>query len=205
MRKLILFLLLIIPCISGCGAFSSWTSLLFGSDDAVPNPDEYRVGEHRWSGDTIIFAVYKKNEPKANLEDRKIEVQCRSCNLENGPKVTLLGRSNEARMYVPEARELIGVRVHVHGSGIDTTFIQKQRAPEDAQKYFALSRHLVGRIMTTQLALLYRDTTQDSVLTSALLGDELNIYGERSAFYIAHHPSFADPVYLLKSDAVRLY
>ena len=33
---------------------------------------------------------------------------------------------------------------------------------------------------------------------------EFNIFGERSAFFVVHHPNFSVPLYLLKADAVRL-
>lgn len=132
-------------------------------------------------------------------------VNCASCNLVNPPERAVFDESGLGRVFIPEAGELISARLHVTGSGIDTTFIQTQRPPLEAMHHFALRDALVGRVLVDQLALLYRDTTQDSVVASAQTGDELNIYSERSAFFVVHHPRFAEPLYLLKADAVRLY
>ena len=184
---------------TGCGLFSG----LFGS--SVPkNPDDYHIGTHEWVGDSISVRVYRTSSPSEHPSLPKIEAECRSCNLSQPPVVLAFNGAGVASIYFPEARSLASVRIHLHGSGIDTTFIQKQRPPEEAIAYYHLSQPLIGRVFVEQLAELYRDTTQDSVLATAEVGDELNIFGEHSAFYIVHHPNFSQPLYLLKADAVRL-
>jgi hypothetical protein len=186
------FLLLIAGVVmSGCGAGG--------------NPDVYRIGEHGWNGDTIYFKVFRTKEPEAHSWPSNIEVTCLSCNLITGEKRVAINDSGFAHVFIPESRELISMRLRIEGHGIDTTFIQTQRPPEQATNFFALQRPLIGRVLVEHLALLYSDSTQDSVVTSAQRGDELNIFGEQRAFFIVHHPRFSFPLYLLKTDAVRLF
>ncbi|MDP4200127.1 MAG: hypothetical protein Q8922_12190 [Bacteroidota bacterium] len=177
-----------------------------GCSSSVPrNPDTYHVGQHGWEGDTIYFRVFRTSEPTAIPSLPKIMLECQSCNLVKKPERVIFDESGIAHVFIPETRELISARLHVKGHGIDTTFIQKQRSPTEATEHFALRDPLVGRVLVNQLALLYRDTTQDSVLTDAQVGDELNIYSERGNFFVVHHPRFAEPLYLLKEAAIRLY
>ncbi|HZK75930.1 MAG TPA: hypothetical protein VFD13_03395 [Candidatus Kapabacteria bacterium] len=192
----------------GCGLLlhpGIAADLLFGTGAPVVNPNEYHIGAHEWVGDSISVRVYRTSEPSANASLPKIMAECQSCNLSLSPEQLQFNSEGMARIYFPEAHQLISARLELKGDGIDTTFIQSQRPPEEAMRYFHLSLPLVGRVLVSQLAPLYLDSTQDSVVTSADLGDELNIFGERSAFYLVHHPNFRAPLYLLKSNAVRLY
>ncbi len=193
---------------SGCGILlhpGIAADLLFGTGAPISNPNVYHIGAHRWVGDSISVRVYRTSEPLQNTTLPKIVARCQSCNLTHPPEQLHFSRTDRAIIYFPEARELVSARVNLKGSGIDTTFIQFQRPPAEAMTYFHLTRPLVGRVMVNQFAPLYLDTTQDSVVTSANQGDELNIYGEHSAFYVVQHPNFRKPLYLLKSNAVRLY
>ncbi len=185
--------------LSGCSIFN-----LFGSG-VEKNPDEYRVGSHEWVGDSIQLRIYRTSEPDANPSLPGITAECKSCNFLEPAKQLSFNAEGEALLYFPEARQLISPRIHLHGSGIDTTFIQTQRQPLQAMAYYHLRRPLVGRVLVGEFAPLYLDSTQDSVAASANVGDELNLYGERSAFFIVQHPNFSMPLYLYKGDAVRLY
>ncbi|HET6401539.1 MAG TPA: hypothetical protein VFH95_09090 [Candidatus Kapabacteria bacterium] len=192
----------------GCGILfhpGIAADLLFGTGAPPNNPNTYHIGAHEWVGDSISVRVYRTSEPSATTSLPKITAECLSCNLTHPPEQLAFNSEDRAIIYFPEARQLISSRLELKGSGIDTTFIQFQRPPAEATAYFHLSRPLVGRVFVNQLAPLYLDTTQDSVVTSASKADELNIYGEHSAFYLVHHPNFPMPLYLLKSNAVRMY
>jgi len=178
--------------------------LLFGGCGSSGNPDVYHVGTHEWVGDSILVRVYRTSNPAENPSLPDINVDCRSCNLTNSPQNLAFNSSGAARIYIPETREQISARLHLHGSGIDTTFIQKQRPPGEATRYFHLREPLVGRVFVDQFSLLYFDTTKDSVVANANVGDELNVYAGGSSFYRVHHPNFTQPLYLLKADAIRL-
>ena len=194
--------------LAGCGILlhpGIAADLLFGTGAPPKNPNEYHIGAHEWVGDSISVRVFRTAEPSANTSLPKITAECLSCNLAHPPEQLAFNSEDQAIIYFPEARQLISARMELKGSGIDTTFIQFQRPPAEAQAYFHLSRPLMGRVLVNQLAPLYLDTTQDSVVTFASKADELNIYGERSAFYLVHHPNFRKPLYLLKSNAIRLY
>ena len=193
-----IFLVIALFLLPGCGLFG-----LFGSG-VEKNPDVYHVGTHEWVGDSIAVRIYRTSEPEADPSLPKITAECRSCDIIEPPKQLTFQPNGVSHIYFPEARQLISARIHLHGSGIDTTFIQTQRPPGEATAYFHLSRPLVGRLLVGEFAPLYLDTTQDSTMASANKGDELNIYGEDSAFFIVQHPNFQEPLYLYKGNAVRI-
>jgi hypothetical protein len=184
-----IFLLVVFAALTGC---SGGTNV-------------YHVGQHGWLGDSIYFRVYQTSDSAAYPGLPKITAECRSCNLVERPSRLNFNEWGIARVYIPEAVHQISARLHVRGHGIDTTIIQKQRSPEEATQFYKLSAPLIGRVLINQFALLYNDTMQDSVMIHADRGDEMNIFGEQSNFYLVHHPMFSDPLYLLKEDAVRLY
>lgn len=178
--------------------------LLFGGCGSSGNPNVYHVGTHEWMGDSISIRVYRTSAPTEHSSLPSIKLDCRSCNLTN-PSLNLdFNDSGVASIYIPETRQQISARLHLHGSGIDTTFIQTQRSPSGATKYFQLVKPLIGRVLVAHFSLLYLDTTQDSIVANANVGDELNIFGTNRSFYFIHHPNFDQPLYLLKEDAIRL-
>ena len=179
-------------------------SILLVGCGSSGNPDVYHVGVHQWVGDTIEIRVYRTSAPADRPSVPNMKVDCRSCDLTNSPTDLAFNDSGVARIYISEAHQRVSARLHLHGSGMDTTFIQKQRSPQEATKYFHLTKPLVGRVLISQFALLYFDTTRDSVTGSVNVGDELNIFGSGTAFYAVHHPNFSNPLFLLKRDAIRL-
>ncbi len=190
-------------CTAGCASWFTYS--------VPPNPDKYHLAEHGWladarsSDDSIYFRLYRTSEPTAaNPSLPTVTVDCRSCNLIEEPLPVQFDPTGTARVFIPEARQLLSVRLHIHGSGIDTTFVQKQPAPEQATSIYKLATPLKGRVLVTQLAILAPDTTLDRAICTAQIGDELNIFGERSGFYLVHHPLFHEPLYLLKENAVRI-
>jgi hypothetical protein len=198
-------LLLTSYLLSGCSLINNFSN---GGFDTSKNPDVYHIGTHWWSGDTIVVHAYKTADTTAPMSARSLTVECMSCNIIEKAFDVAFDNAGNGRIYIPEARSLLSVRLHLVGKGIDTTIIHKQRPPQEATTYFGLTNPLTGRVLINQFAVLYRDTTQDSVMSNANLGDELNIYGEakpHSHFLVVHHPNFREPLYLLKEDAVRLY
>lgn len=189
----LLFLVILVP---GCASWFTYS--------VPPNPDTYHVGNYGWDHDSIFFRLYRTSEPAAKPSLPDITLDCRSCNLIEDPIHPQFDQTGTARVFIPEARQLLSVRLHVHGSGIDTTFVQKQPSPEFATAYYKLATPLTGRILVTQLALLCRDTLLDKPVATAQIGDELNIFGEHSRFYLVHHPLFSEPLFLLKENAVRI-
>ncbi len=178
--------------------------LLLGGCGSSGNPDVYHVGMHEWVDDSISVRVYRTSAPTEHPSLPSITLDCRSCNLANPSLNLAFNDSGIANIYIPETRQQLSARLHLHGSGIDTTFIQTERPPIEATKYFHLANPLIGRVLVAHFALLYLDTTQDSIVANANIGDELNIFGNNRSFYFIHHPNFNQPLYLLKEDAIRL-
>src|SRR5579871_2804935 len=158
-------------------------ALLLSACGSGGNPDVYHIGKHGWTGDTIYVKLFRTKDPSSQSWPSKIKVKCLSCNLIERPQKIELNDSGYAHIFIPEASQLVSTRLHVEASGIDTTFIQTQRPPEQATQYYRLASPLIGRVLVEQLALLYSDSTQDSVVTSSQLGDELNIFRQDRVFY----------------------
>jgi len=179
-----------------------------GGFDVQKNPDVYHIGEHGWRGDTIVIHAYRTSNPSEAMSDRTLQAECRTCNLVIKPFEVAFDNAGNGRIQIPEARSLVSTRLRLRGKGIDTTIIHKQRSPQEATAFYNLASPLSGRVLINQFAVLYSDTTQDSVIATANVGDELNIYpgaSDRSQFYRIHHPNFREPLYLLKENAIQLY
>lgn len=177
--------------------------MVFGPGENPKNPDVYHIGAHEWSADTILVHIYKTSDSSEHVSLPRMTAECRSCNMPVNPEELSIDSADVAHIFLPQAAQSISARIRMQGKGIDTTFIQTERSPEAAMAFYHLPKPLVGRVMIEHFALLYLDTTQDSVVATANVGDELNIYGSRSAFYEVEHPNFAEPLYLLKFDAFR--
>jgi hypothetical protein len=177
-------------------------SILLGSC-ATPK-DLYRVSYIRWAGDSVELQVVDKQispRPVAGLE---IEFECLNCNLYLEPWDRKLDAQGRTTFLLPEARQLVTTRIAVRADGIDTPAVLLQREPQEATQYYKLSQPLTGRVMLTSLALLYIDSTFDSVAIALDLQDEVNIYSEHSDHFVVHHPYFTQPLYLRKLGVVRV-
>jgi hypothetical protein len=148
--------------------------------------------------------VVNKQDPPRPVSGLETEFECLNCNLHLEPWERELDQNGEARFFLPEARQLITTRIAVRAHGIDTPAVLHQRDPEEATRYYKLTQPLTGRVMLTSFALLYLDSTFDSVAIGIDLQDEVNIYSENSDYYIVHHPFFPQPLYLRKLGVTRV-
>jgi hypothetical protein len=166
--------------------------------------DLYRVSYIRWAGDSVDLQVVNKQttpQPVAGLET---EFECLNCNLYIEPWERTLDDQGRTTFLIPESRQLVTTRIAVRAHGIDTPAVLHQRDPEQATQYYKLGKALTGRVLLTSLALLYFDSTFDSVAISVDLQDEMNIYSEQPDYFVVHHPYFPQPLYLRKLSAVRV-
>lgn len=182
--------LLVAVCFAGCS----------GSKDV------YHVRSQAWVGDSIEVAVYETASPTATqVSPPKITIYCRSCNLIDAPRELTFDAQGTAHVYMPETLYELEPRLHLLGKGIDTTIILHTAPPAVDQQRFKLGLPLVGRIMLLEESPLYASSDQDSTVTSARTGDQMNIFGEDQHFYLVHHPMFSAPLFLLKTNAARLF
>jgi hypothetical protein len=166
----------------------------------------YEVVSQRWVQDSVevrIVETADSNAAKVSLP--KITIYCSSCNLVDPPRVLGFDGTGTTRVYMPETLYELEPRLHLLGSGIDTTVILHARPPELDAQFFKLSTALSGRVLATQESPLYSAGSQDSVVATARTGDQLNIFGEDGHFFFVHHPLFNAPLYLLKTNAVKLF
>lgn len=205
-RYTIAFFITLLLFANGCGLL--WHpgvvfTALFG-ESTPHNPDTYHIGEHRWQGDSIWVHVYRTSQPSQNGSIPSLQVECANCNLVNSSYPLVIDPDGNTQIFIPGARQLLSVRLHVFGSGIDTTFLQTEQPMQEAMSGYHFSEPLRGRVLIERFAVLYSDSLQDSVVTIANQGDEINFYGETKAFYVVQHPDFENPLYLLKSNAFRI-
>jgi hypothetical protein len=166
--------------------------------------DLYRVSWIRWEGDSIALQVVDKQatpQPVAGLET---EFDCLTCNLVLEPWTIPLDQNGIARFWIPEAKQMLTTRVSVRAHGIDTPAVLNQRPPEEATRYYKLAKPLTGRVLLLSMALLYVDSTYDSVAVAGRQQDEINIYSEQEEHYLVHHPLFEHPLYLRKLGTTRV-
>ena len=103
-----------------------------------------------------------------------------------------------------ELKTYLAEHFHIRGSGLDTTVTLAQPQPAEAMALYNLHEKLIGRIMITRYANLYRDTTMNERAGSLEPLDEVNLFAEGEVFYHVHDPRYAEPVVVLKSHAVRI-
>jgi hypothetical protein len=163
-----------------------------------------RVLSPAWSGDSIVFKLAQIADTAQPAKAGSAEIRCLSCNIIRENFTVSINNRGHAATYIPDARNSVSVQLRINASGVDTAFRVKQPLPKDAENWYRLKQPLIGRVLTTSFALLYSDTTQETVASSLAPGDEINFFNETSAFYLVHHPAFIQPLYLLKRNAIRL-
>ncbi len=161
------------------------------------------VAQSGWDGDTIV--VHLQPASGSELKPGKVEVECLTCNYVEPPLQLVVNADGTTKIFYPEAHTRISLGMHLHANGFDSALLVKQRPPKEAEQFFHLSRPLTGRLITSQLAMLYSDGSMNEAKASANKGEELNIYIEQGDFYVVHHPLYSIPLYILKTNAVRLY
>jgi hypothetical protein len=168
--------------------------------------DTYRVRSLAWAADSVELHVVETAKPDASSYSISgITALCRSCNLLAGEHELTFNDRGVARVFMPEARFEVAPRISLRGGGIDTTVILHAISPADVAAYFHLSAPLIGRVLVLQESPLYHTATQDSVITAARSGDEMNIFAEDTLYFQVHHPLFPTPLFLLRTNAVRLF
>ncbi|MEI8133736.1 MAG: hypothetical protein WCH46_01515 [bacterium] len=131
-------------------------------------------------------------------------VNCVSCNAALMPLPLELNEQGVGYLKFDELRTYLSARFKVKGNGIDTALLLLQPPPEEAMKMYGLTEKLIGRILITRLAKEYGDTTMSQAIATLERQDELNIFGDDEIFYHVHDPRFTKPVFVLKSQAVRI-
>jgi hypothetical protein len=126
------------------------------------------------------------------------ELQCLSCNQTLTPLPLQVNDHGIAYIRINEARTAITSHFHLKGSGIDT-LLTLQQPPDQTTK-----DKLIGRLLITRYALIYKDTTMTETVGSLERNDEVNLFGEGEVFYYIHHPLYPPPVVVLKSHAVKI-
>lgn len=179
-------------------------ALVFFLGSCARSPNLYRVRSLGWVADSIEFSV-RPIDPALHALPNSVEVNCLSCNLVDSYWNVTLDSVGEGYVYIPEANTIVSARLKMMANRLDTTVVLKERNPKEAEAFYKLAKPLVGRVMLVQLGLLYFDSLQSEAPAEAEPGDELNIFGESTDFYLVQHPLFNRPLYLLKSSAVRLY
>jgi hypothetical protein len=131
-------------------------------------------------------------------------LECLSCNQFIPPAPLSENSDGVAYVKVDEASNAITSKFHIEAGGLDSAFTLQPPPIEEAMKKYKLSQPLTGRIMITQLAVIYEDSTMLKRVGSLTRGDEANLFSESEVFYYIHHPAYSKPVVVLRSHAFRL-
>lgn len=131
-------------------------------------------------------------------------LECTSCNGALEPLPLEVNNQGTGYIKFDEIHNYLTEHFHVHGSGIDTALTLAQPQPDEAMRLYHLHQPLIGRIMITRYANLYRDSSMNEHIGSLDQFDEVNLFGEGEVFYHIHDPQYSDPVVVLKSHAVRI-
>lgn len=131
-------------------------------------------------------------------------IECVSCRGALPPLPLEVNDRGIGYIKYDELRNYLTEHFHVKGNGIDTTLTLAQPPPDEAMRLYRLQQKLIGRIMITRYADLYKDTSMNELAGTLERFDEVNLFGEGELFYHIHDPRYAAPVVVLKSHAVRI-
>jgi hypothetical protein len=131
-------------------------------------------------------------------------LECVSCSGALPPLPLEVNNQGTGYIKFDELKTYLAEHFHVRGSGIDTTLTLSQPQPDEAMQLYNLQKKLIGRIMISRYANLYKDSTMSERIGSLDRLDEVNLFAEGDLFYHIHDPRYAEPVVVLKSHAVRI-
>ncbi len=129
-------------------------------------------------------------------------LKCLSCNEVLAPLPLQVNEQGIAYIKIEESKNAIASHFRIQGSGIDTAITLQQLSPPDDEKNYHLKDKLIGRVMATKYAIIYKDTSMTEQVGALERQDEVNLFGKDDVFYYIHHPRFATPVVILRSHAV---
>jgi hypothetical protein len=165
----------------------------------------FRVNDLQWNADAIEFSVRQTDSIAGREHPNALTVDCLNCNLIESPEEPRVDSVGRVRFVLPEANTMTSALLHVHGRGLDTVVLLKQRSMKAAQEFYGLTRPIIGRILVTQFSILFADSALSKTATHAERNEELNLFGEDNLLFFVHHPLFKTPLYLPKTSGVRLY
>jgi hypothetical protein len=156
----------------------------------------HRTATIRWENERIRIQVAPPGGSPT--------VECLSCNAILPPIPLSQDDQGVAYVKIGEASHSITSRFRIEASGLDSAVTLQPLSPEEATKKYNLQPPLIGRIMTTQLTVIYQDSTMQRRIGSLSRGDQANLFSESEVFYYVHHPGYSMPVVVLRSQAFRL-
>lgn len=164
---------------------------------------------------TILYGCASHRTATVGWEQDRIRVQitppggsptlrCLSCNDVIPPIPLSENDQGVAYVKIDEASRSITSKFYLEAGGLDSAVILQPLPPDEATKKYNLQPALTGRVMMTQLTVIYEDSTMLKRIGSLTRGDEANLFSESEVFYYIHHPGYSKPVVLLRSQAFRL-
>ena len=131
-------------------------------------------------------------------------LECVTCNGALPPLPLNVNDQGVGYIKFAEIHDYLAERFHIKGSGIDTTLTLMQPQPDEAMQLYGLHQPLIGRIMITRYADVYKDTSMNELVGTLDKDDEVNLFAEGELFYHIHDPRYTIPVVVLRSHAVRI-
>lgn len=132
-------------------------------------------------------------------------IECLTCD-QVLPPIPLEENSDGVAYFKLEAASnAVATTFRVRAAGLDSAVILQPREAAAANEFYKLSVPIEGRILSTSLAHIYKDTTMSFSVGTLERGAEANLFGENDVFYFIHHPMYDHPVVVLRSSAIRLH
>jgi hypothetical protein len=154
-----------------------------------------------WEGEKVRFDV---SPPGGSTLFSAPSAECLTCS-EVLPPIPLDEDANGSATFKLEAAErAIATGFRLRGAGFDTAMYLQPRPEAEANRYYHLPAPIVGRIVATELAHVYKDSTMSFSVGTLERGAEANLFRESDVFYFIHHPMYDHPVVVLRSSAIRL-
>ncbi len=180
--------------------YKGFTILLFAA--LLAGCASHRTASIGWDANQVRIQM---TPPGGSSLFTKPALTCLSCNEATPTVATTFDDNGVLKFTLGEANENITHRFRLDASGIDTSLILKTPPPDVAMKRYGLSQPLIGRVLVTEFAMIYRDTTMSQTVGKLERQDEANIFSENETFFFIHHPRYKEPVVILKNSAIRMY
>lgn len=161
----------------------------------------HRTASMNWEGDKVRLKVAP---PGGGTLFSSPALTCLTCNEVVPTFAVDLDDNGSSLFYLGESDERITHRFRFSAAGIDTALLLQPVSPKEATTKYELEKPLTGRIVILDYCPMYANPDMKQSVGTLERRDEANIFGEDDIFFYVHHPKYKQPVYVLKSNGMKI-
>lgn len=161
----------------------------------------HRTATMNWEGDKVRLKVAP---PGGGTLFSSPALTCLTCNEVVPTFAVDLDDNGSSLFYLGESDERITHRFRFSAAGIDTALLLQPVSPKEATAKYELEKPLTGRIVILDYCPMYANPDMKQSVGTLERRDEANIFGEDDIFFYVHHPKYKQPVYVLKSNGMKI-